>query len=152
MVLYMWHVSLDGDLGRISVRCVQKCVASWPLAWKIEDIWMPSTSVLSCLPTETWVALFWKKTLTLLVEASTLLLLTVPWGGGSCSPPCLVGSFLESQMLTSAAVHLSHAPILWVTFGRASTVKGRKKSQTASGQYNFGVVNGSGVAQSRLPW
>lgn len=54
-------------------------------------------------------------------------------------------------MLTSAAVHLSHAPILRVAFGRASTVTGRKKSQTASGQYNFGVVNGFGVAQSRLP-
>lgn len=80
MVLCMWHISLDGDLGRISVRCVQKCVASWPLAWKIEDIWMPSTtSVLTCLPTEKWVALFWKKPLTRLVEASTL---PVPIGRG----------------------------------------------------------------------
>lgn len=47
-VLCVWHILLD-DLGRISVGCVQKCVVSWLLAWKIEDIWMPlTTSVLTC--------------------------------------------------------------------------------------------------------
>jgi len=44
-----------------------------PLAWKIEDIWMPLTiSVLTCLPPEKWAALFWQKPLTILVEASAL--------------------------------------------------------------------------------
>lgn len=58
-VLCVWRISLDGDLGRVSFGCVQKCVASWPLAWKIEDIWMPMTiSVLTCLTPEKWAALF----------------------------------------------------------------------------------------------
>lgn len=130
MVLCIWHISLDRDLGRTSAGCVKRCVASWPLTWKIEDIWMPLIiPVLTCLPPEKWAALFWQKTLTLLVEASAL---PVPTG-----PPWLAGSVLELQMLTSAAVWLGHAPIVWVTFGRASTGIGRKKSQLVSGPVQF---------------
>lgn len=72
MVLCIWHISLTRDLGRISVECVKKCVTSWLLAWKIEDIWMPLTICFHLHPSEKWAALFWPNALTLLMEASAV--------------------------------------------------------------------------------
>lgn len=121
----VWHILLDGDLGRISVGCVQDCAVSWLLAWKRGFLDALTTSVLTCFPPS--------------------CVLCHPPGGSfcsacahwsprarSCGPPWLVGSTLASQMLSSAAVQPSHTPVLWVTLGRASTGTGRKKSYLVS--------------------
>lgn len=121
IVLWLWHILLDGDLGRISVGCVQKFAVSWLLAWKIEPVWMPlTTSVLTCFPPR--------------------CVLCHPPSGSLCSacahwsPRLRAVALLDlwSQMLSSAAVHPGHTPVLWVTLGRACTDTGRKKSHLVS--------------------
>lgn len=114
MVLWLWRISLDGDLGRISVGCVQKCVVSWLLAWKIEDIWMPlTTSVLTCFPPSCGLCHP--------PSGSFCSACAHPSPRAkSCGPPWLVDcdSYLESQMLSSAAVHSNPLGHPWQSFYR----------------------------------
>lgn len=123
MILCIWHISLDGDLWKISFGCVRKYVASWPLAWKIEEIWIPlTTSVFTWKPS-------WKVGSSTLAKKNTLLHSSVPTGylglglvafPGSWKPIGITGACFSCCSLQPCSHPLDH---IWQSFHRRKEVK-----------------------------